>query len=83
MGGFGINIAHELGHRNTKYEQFFFQKCYYFHLFTCTFIEHNRGHHKRVSTVEDPSSARFGENIFSFWFREAFWLSLRLEFREF
>ena len=33
------------------------------------FIEHNRGHHKRVSTVEDPSSARFGENIFSFWFR--------------
>ena len=36
-GGFGINIAHELGHRNTKYEQFF-SKCYYFHLFTCTFL---------------------------------------------
>ena len=33
------------------------------------FIEHNRGHHKRVSTKEDPSSARFGENIFSFWLR--------------
>ena len=68
-GGFGINIAHELGHRNTKYEQFFSKLLLLPSLYMHFFIEHNRGHHKRVSTVEDPSSARFGENIFSFWFR--------------
>lgn len=68
-GGFGINIAHELGHRNTKYEQFFSKVLLLPSLYMHFFIEHNRGHHKRVSTVEDPSSARFGENIFSFWFR--------------
>jgi alkane 1-monooxygenase len=27
-------------------------------------IEHNRGHHVRVATPEDPASARYGE---SFW----------------
>ena len=68
-GGFGINIAHELGHRNTKYEQFFSKVLLLPSLYMHFFIEHNRGHHKRVSTMEDPSSARFGENIFSFWFR--------------
>ena len=68
-GGFGINIAHELGHRNTKYEQFFSKVLLLPSLYMHFFIEHNRGHHKRVSTLEDPSSARFGENIFSFWFR--------------
>jgi alkane 1-monooxygenase len=33
------------------------------------FIEHNKGHHKRVATPEDPSSARKGEWIYSFYFR--------------
>ena len=33
------------------------------------FIEHNRGHHKNVSTPEDPSSARKGEMLYAFWFR--------------
>ena len=65
-GGFGINIAHELGHRNTKYEQFFSKVLLLPSLYMHFFIEHNRGHHKRVSTLEDPSSARFGENIFFF-----------------
>ena len=68
-GGFGINIAHELGHRRTKYEKLFSKILLLPSLYMHFFIEHNRGHHKRVSTKEDPSSARFGENIFSFWFR--------------
>ena len=68
-GGFGINIAHELGHRNNKVEQFLSKLLLIPSLYMHFFIEHNRGHHKRVSTKEDPSSARFGENIFSFWFR--------------
>ena len=68
-GGFGINIAHELGHRKTKYEKLFSKILLLPSLYMHFFIEHNRGHHKRVSTKEDPSSARFGENIFSFWLR--------------
>ena len=68
-GGFGINIAHELGHRKTKYEKLLSKILLLPSLYMHFFIEHNRGHHKRVSTKEDPSSARFGENIFSFWLR--------------
>lgn len=29
-------------------------------------IEHNRGHHVRVATPEDPASARFGETFWEF-----------------
>lgn len=32
-------------------------------------IEHNKGHHKRVSTDDDPSSARLNEPIYAFFFR--------------
>src|SRR5690348_17645818 len=30
------------------------------------FIEHNRGHHVKVATPEDPASARLGENFYAF-----------------
>jgi alkane 1-monooxygenase len=30
------------------------------------FIEHNRGHHVRVATPEDPASSRLGESFYSF-----------------
>jgi alkane 1-monooxygenase len=33
------------------------------------YIEHNKGHHKNVSTKEDPSSARRGESVYRFYFR--------------
>jgi alkane 1-monooxygenase len=33
------------------------------------YIEHNRGHHKNVSTEHDPASARYGETIYAFYFR--------------
>jgi alkane 1-monooxygenase len=33
------------------------------------FTEHNKGHHKRVATPEDPSSARFNEWVYAFYFR--------------
>ena len=64
-----INVAHDLGHRHNKFAQFLSKLLLLSSLNTHFFIEHNRGHHKRVSTKEDPSSARFGENIFSFWLR--------------
>ena len=71
-GGYGINVAHELGHRNNKFEQFLSKTLLLSSLYMHFYIEHNRGHHKRVSTKEDPSSARYGENIFSFWLRSVF-----------
>lgn len=46
------------------------------------FIEHNRGHHKNVSTKVDPASARMNEPIYAFWFRSIFgsyFSAIRLE----
>jgi len=68
-GVIGINVAHELGHRNTWYEQLMSKILLLTSLYMHFFIEHNRGHHKNVSTKEDPSSARFGEMLYSFWIR--------------
>src|SRR5262249_12115428 len=31
------------------------------------YVEHNRGHHVRVATPEDPASSRFGESFYRFW----------------
>jgi alkane 1-monooxygenase len=33
------------------------------------FIEHNRGHHVRVATPEDPATSRYKENFYAFWWR--------------
>ncbi len=68
-GVFGINLAHELGHRTNAFEQFLAKIMLMTSLYMHFFIEHNRGHHKNVATDEDPSSARLNENIYSFWFR--------------
>ncbi len=69
IGAFGINIAHELGHREKKIEQIFSTLLLLPALYSHFTIEHNRGHHKNVATDLDPSSARFNENLYSFWFR--------------
>ncbi|MBC7884732.1 MAG: alkane 1-monooxygenase [Saprospiraceae bacterium] len=76
-GALGINAAHELGHRNTWYEKamskILLATTQYMHFF----IEHNRGHHKNVSTDEDPASARYGETVYRFFVRSIrdSWLS--------
>ncbi|NDJ91418.1 alkane 1-monooxygenase, partial [Mycolicibacter kumamotonensis] len=36
------------------------------------YVEHNRGHHVRVATPEDPASARFGETFWEFLPRSTF-----------
>jgi alkane 1-monooxygenase len=68
-GVFGINVGHELGHRNTWYEQLMSKMLLLSSLYLHFFIEHNRGHHKNVSTDEDPASARRGEMLYAFWIR--------------
>lgn len=68
-GVVGINVAHELGHRNTWYEQLMSKMLLLSSLYMHFFIEHNKGHHRNVSTKEDPASARFGEALYLFWIR--------------
>ncbi len=68
-GTFGINVGHELGHRINKGEQLLAKLLLLSSLYMHFFIEHNRGHHKRVATPEDPSSARYGETVYAFYFR--------------
>ena len=66
VGGIAINAAHELGHRRAKLEKrlskIALAQTGYGHFF----VEHNRGHHLRVATPEDPASARFGETVYHF-----------------
>lgn len=68
-GGIGITIAHELGHKAEKLEQFYAKILLMCVCYMHFFIEHNRGHHVRVATPEDPATSRFGENFYRFWFR--------------
>jgi alkane 1-monooxygenase len=76
-GTFGINVAHELGHRKNRFEQTLAKLLLLTSQYMHFFIEHNKGHHKRVSTPEDPSSARYGETVYAFYFRTVIgsWLS--------
>jgi alkane 1-monooxygenase len=68
-GILGINAAHELGHRSTGYEQTMSKMLLLTSLYMHFFIEHNRGHHRHVSTDADPASARKGEWVYIFYFR--------------
>jgi len=76
-GSFGINVAHELGHRSNGFERTLSRMLLLSSLYMHFYIEHNKGHHKRVSTPEDPASARYGENVYAFYVRTLVfsWLS--------
>ncbi len=67
IGGIGINTAHELGHKKESHERWLSKialaQSFYGHFY----IEHNRGHHVRVATPEDPASSRLGETFYGFW----------------
>jgi alkane 1-monooxygenase len=66
VGGHGINAAHELGHKSDSLERrlskIALAQSFYGHFY----VEHNRGHHVKVATPEDPSSARLGESFYRF-----------------
>jgi alkane 1-monooxygenase len=65
-GGVAISAAHELGHRRAPLERrmskIALAQTWYGHFF----VEHNRGHHARVATAEDPASSRLGESLYRF-----------------
>lgn len=68
-GIWGINVAHELGHRTNKAEQFLAKCLLLTSLYMHFIIDHNRGHHKYVGTPQDPSTARYNEPLYIFWIR--------------
>ena len=67
--GNAVNIGHELGHRSKKSEQFMAKLVLLVTLLMHFFIEHNRGHHTKVGTAEDPATAKKGDILFVFWIR--------------
>jgi len=66
-GGIGITVAHELGHKKSKLEQFYSQALLMTVCYMHFFIEHNRGHHVYVATPLDPATARKRQHVYSFW----------------
>ena len=66
VNGVAIANAHELGHKKENVERWLAKivlaPSFYGHFY----VEHNKGHHVRVSTPEDPTSSRLGESFWSF-----------------
>ncbi|MBC8034863.1 MAG: alkane 1-monooxygenase, partial [Chitinophagaceae bacterium] len=68
-GTCGINVGHELGHRVNRFERTLAKFSLLSSLYMHNIVEHNKGHHKNIGTRADPSTARFGENLYMFWLR--------------
>jgi alkane 1-monooxygenase len=66
VSGIAINTAHELGHKRASIERWLSKVALAQSGYGHFFIEHNRGHHVRVATPEDPASARLGESFYAF-----------------
>lgn len=67
VGGIGIANAHELGHKKPKIERWWAKVVLAQTAYGHFEIEHNRGHHTRVATPEDPATSRFGESFWMFF----------------
>jgi alkane 1-monooxygenase len=66
VSGIAINTAHELGHKRASLERWLSRVALAQSGYGHFFIEHNRGHHVRVATPEDPASSRLGESFWAF-----------------
>ena len=67
VSGIAINTAHELGHKREDLERWLSKIALAPSMYGHFYVEHNRGHHVRVATPEDPASARLGESFWAFW----------------
>ncbi|MEJ2583575.1 MAG: alkane 1-monooxygenase [Robiginitalea sp.] len=67
LGTNGINVGHELGHRQSSPVRFLGKllllPSFYMHFY----IEHNFGHHQNAATKEDPATARYNQPVYHFW----------------
>ncbi|MBR8313714.1 alkane 1-monooxygenase [Burkholderia dolosa] len=64
--GISINTAHELGHKTNRFERWLAKITLAPVAYGHFYVEHNRGHHVRVATPDDPASARYGESFWAF-----------------
>lgn len=67
LGTNGINVGHELGHRQSTNERFIGKALLLPSMYMHFYIEHNHGHHLHAATPEDPATARFNQSVYSFW----------------
>jgi alkane 1-monooxygenase len=72
VNGVGINTAHELGHKTNGMERWLAKLTLAPVAYGHFFIEHNKGHHKNVATLDDPASSRMGESFWAFLPRTVF-----------
>ena len=72
LGVNGINVAHELGHRQTTNERFLGKALLLPSFYMHFYIEHNHGHHLHAATKEDPATARYNQSVYSFWITSVF-----------
>lgn len=68
-GVFGINVAHELGHSPKIEDRLVARILLSTSLYMHFYVEHNKGHHKWIGTLQDPATARKNESIYAFWLR--------------
>lgn len=68
LGSNGINVAHELGHRQTTNERFIGKALLIPSFYMHFYIEHNYGHHLHAATKEDPATAKYNQSVYWFWF---------------
>ncbi|MBV1852967.1 alkane 1-monooxygenase [Catellatospora tritici] len=66
VSGIAINTAHELGHKRERLERWLSKIALAPSAYGHFYVEHNRGHHVRVATPQDPASARLGESFWAF-----------------
>jgi alkane 1-monooxygenase len=67
LGVNGINVAHELGHRQSTKERYLGKALLLPSFYMHFYIEHNFGHHLHAATPEDPATARYNQSVYSFW----------------
>jgi len=68
--GSALTVGHELGHKQNKLDRLGAKIITSLTGYAHFCIEHNHGHHVMVSTPEDPTSARWNENLYTFALRE-------------
>ncbi len=71
-GIIGINVGHELGHRNNRIDEFLGEMLLLSSINTHFLPYHNAGHHLHVATPKDAATARKNESIYLFWIRSHF-----------
>ena len=68
--GLAVNTAHEMGHHRERIDQALSRIALAVPFYGHFTVEHNFGHHRDVATPEDCASARLGESVYRFAWRE-------------